>query len=158
MEKSEKWTSPFKAGRREELRGDPLCLGKRKRKIALKMHENVSNFKNFPPAAPVGTAGNNLFQFLWRWTQNLSFFAPAAQNFCHQNFLPTALVLLVWRAQIIALSVRRAKRAEESILYPHFFVGRVSLPMYEHYPKGTELCALLLCGEQCPRQKTETDF
>ena len=33
----------------------PLPEGKRKN--ALKMHKNVSNFKNFSPVAPIGTAG-----------------------------------------------------------------------------------------------------
>ena len=39
----------------------PPCLVKRKGKIVLKMHENVSNFKKFSPAAPIGTAGTILF-------------------------------------------------------------------------------------------------
>ena len=40
----------------------PPPSGEGKRKNALKMHENVLNFKNFSPAAPIGTAGGtNLF-------------------------------------------------------------------------------------------------
>ena len=54
----------FRAGPTKGDLGDiPPLRGKRKRKIALKMHENVLNFKNFSPAAPIGTAGGtNLFQ------------------------------------------------------------------------------------------------
>ena len=38
------------------LGGSAPCLVTRKRKIALKMYENVSNFKKFSPAVPIGTA------------------------------------------------------------------------------------------------------
>ena len=75
----------------------PPCLGKRKRKIALKMHENVSNFKKFFSCGAYRHRRRHQSfkiikaKFLWRWTQNLSFsrlrrriFATKIfyQNFC----------------------------------------------------------------------------
>ena len=43
------------------IRGISPPVSGREQKIALKMHENVSNFKKFLPAAPIGTAGTILF-------------------------------------------------------------------------------------------------
>ena len=86
----------------------------KKGKISLKMHKMIKISKIFrlrrlsaPQASLLFNYKGLIFLFLRRKTQNFSFFAPAAQNFCHTKFFsigsPPRTIFLTMR---LAMRVR----------------------------------------------------